>query len=690
TAPTGIGKTEAFLLPLVSRYFLEKKESGIANYNGGVKVLAIYPTKALATDQFDKFKEILSHAGLRVEMFTGDTSKGKRSIILADPPEILITNMDILHYNLRKQRFRQILFSLETVIIDECHTYQGLLGTNLRWVLERLERIVDGECFQIIAASATVANAEEFVSLLARRKVKGCHCNQGRKTDVTHALVTRSLDDSDNPLDLKFSKAKFVALLTSLSLSKVLVFEDSRRGAEELFETIERVLLNVPAENRIRTGVHHAGIPYYNRQKTEKAFKDDQIDLLIATPTMEVGIDIGGIDIIVSNPVPVNRLLQRFGRGGRRGQSCLAVTDLSSDNPINEYYKKNPRSFLGSASPVYFDVNSEKIAFYQVLAAAVDHPIILDENFYKNHEGTIKELIEVSFLEKKPDNSLIATEEARSALKNFNLRGIENSVDIVLIKTGVNAKSAVITSREIPLAIREFHPESTVRIGGQLYLTKKFNLERKIAYVTPFPKTRKRYYTRAVVSREIIPDRSIKPNIEESTPISHLTDVKIINTVSGYTKHEYNRKKILTVDLDEWLRHEIKTRGLIINVAKVLSISGLDYDNDSWHGLAHLILIFAELMIGVRGMSDVEYCIYRDMLLIHENTTGGRGIVMNIQRNLSRIIEKGIENLKGCECSRGCPKCLFLHHCKEKNARISKQGTIKLASDILTALKEIN
>ncbi|MHA2296392.1 MAG: DEAD/DEAH box helicase [Candidatus Hodarchaeales archaeon] len=364
TAPTGAGKTEAFLLPIIARYYSELQESKEIFLLKQVKVLVIYPTKALAADQFGKFQQFLKTGGFTVDIFDGDTSQVKRRKIFASPPTVLITNMDILHYNLRKEDFKQLINNIETVIIDEIHVYESVLGTNLMWILERLERVVNGNYFQVIAASATVANAEEFVSLLVKRPIKGVHCLQGRKTSVVHALVSSSLTNleiyprgSDRSFSFKSALVVSIALSTG---SKVLVFEDSRRGAEELFMHIIKT-----ARGQLKSDVHHAGLSATTRRRTEESLKKGNLQVLVATPTMELGIDIGDIDVIVSSPVPVNRLLQRFGRGGRYGQSCLAITDLSGNSPANEYYRRNPEEFLRSASAVYFDPNSEKVAFYQ-------------------------------------------------------------------------------------------------------------------------------------------------------------------------------------------------------------------------------------------------------------------------------------------------------------------------------------
>ncbi|MFW9991184.1 MAG: DEAD/DEAH box helicase [Candidatus Odinarchaeota archaeon] len=696
TAPTGTGKTEAFLLPVIARYYTELRESGRIVPPKELKVLVIYPTKALAADQHSKFARFLKTGDFRVEVFDGDTSQVQRKKIINDPPTVLITNMDILHYNLRKEEFRHLIRTVETVIIDEVHVYESVLGTNLKWILERLERLVNGQYFQAIAASATVANAEEFVSMLIRRPVRGCHCKQGRRTSVIHALVTRSTSNfqtriSDRLRDNLAIKASFIISLALSTGSKVLVFEDSRRGAEELFMRIQKT-----AFKNLKVSVHHAGLSTQTRRRSEDSFKSGNLQVLIATPTMELGIDIGDIDIIVSSPVPVNRLLQRFGRGGRRGQSCLAVTDLSGNSPVNEYYRRNPEEFLQTPSTVYFDPGSEKIALYHLLAAALDLPLAESEVFTKKHVKLVRLLVEQYLLAEQADGTLAITDSGRETLKSFNLRGIDESVRIVLKKVGMRAKSAgqqysTLTTREKSLAIREFYPGAVVLVGGQAYLSKDYDQLNNRVTVVPFPRTRKQYLTRAKVNRQVVLYRNKK--LLNEVGATYLTDVTIITTVDSYIRIHYGAEEetMRGIDLAEPLVHEMRTRGLVINVAPVLAKGGLMYDYQEWHGLAHLIIAFAGLVIGTRGLQDLDYSIERDQLVIHEKTNGGRGIVRTLQTELATVLEKGLENLIGCNCSidSGCPNCLFLHGCREKNKGLIKEGTEELTK-ILLALLEGN
>ncbi|MHA1968084.1 MAG: DEAD/DEAH box helicase, partial [Candidatus Hodarchaeales archaeon] len=182
-APTGNGKTEAFLLPTLLK--IQKfKECG-------VQLLLVYPMKALAKDQLRKIEEFADILELSVKVFDGDTSHYWRNKIYADPPEILITNPDILHYHLgigrNSSRFQDLLAGLKIVILDEIHSYSGTFGSNMYFILKRLERVVN-QALQFISASATVANADSFVSKLLNRPIKVIECKNGRRGRL-HFLI---------------------------------------------------------------------------------------------------------------------------------------------------------------------------------------------------------------------------------------------------------------------------------------------------------------------------------------------------------------------------------------------------------------------------------------------------------------------------------------------------------------------
>jgi len=154
-APTASGKTEAFLIPVIQRI---KKDAS----DGNVFAIFVYPTKALARDQYPKIQKFAEKIGVNVKVFDGDTKQEERRDIIDNPPQILITNFDVLHYHMWHQtKFSSLLSSTRILITDEAHVYSGIFGTNVHYIIKRLKRICTNK-LQFVAASATLDEAKEF------------------------------------------------------------------------------------------------------------------------------------------------------------------------------------------------------------------------------------------------------------------------------------------------------------------------------------------------------------------------------------------------------------------------------------------------------------------------------------------------------------------------------------------------
>jgi DEAD/DEAH box helicase domain-containing protein len=166
TAPTASGKTEAFCIPILQKIAEEVPRFGSLRTSGeeGGKVSAIfaYPTKALSRDQLPKIAELAEPLGVRVAALDGDTPDKERASISASPPDVIVTNFDVLHYHMmHRTKFSRMVRTARFLVVDEAHVYTGVFGANVHHIIARLERLA-GRKLQIVAASATLPNAQEF------------------------------------------------------------------------------------------------------------------------------------------------------------------------------------------------------------------------------------------------------------------------------------------------------------------------------------------------------------------------------------------------------------------------------------------------------------------------------------------------------------------------------------------------
>ena len=150
-APTASGKTEAFLIPIIQKI---KNE----NLSGKISALFVYPTKSLARDQYPKIVAFAEKMDIKVSVFDGDTKQAERAEVLEEPPHIVVTNFDILHYHMMYHtKFASLLNSVKFLVVDEAHVYSGIFGSNLHYIIKRLNMLSNK--IQFVAASATLDNA---------------------------------------------------------------------------------------------------------------------------------------------------------------------------------------------------------------------------------------------------------------------------------------------------------------------------------------------------------------------------------------------------------------------------------------------------------------------------------------------------------------------------------------------------
>lgn len=308
-APTGSGKTEAALLPLIDRMVQDEARQGIS-------LLYITPLRALNRDLLKRLQVWSAKLGFSVEVRHGDTPTAARRRMAGRPPDLLITTPETLQAILPGKRMRAHLSHVKAVVIDEIHELAGdRRGVQLTVGLERLEE-VRPHGFQRVGLSATVGNPDEIAQFLggSGRPVRIVQIPLSK--DIRYKIEYPPPGEEDQELARQLyttpEAAARLALVSDLveAHDSTLIFVNSRVNAEMLgskFNMMDQKIM-----------VHHGSLPKEERVRAEEAFKAREIKGLVCTSTLELGIDIGSVDLVVQymSPRQVNSLVQRVGRSG--------------------------------------------------------------------------------------------------------------------------------------------------------------------------------------------------------------------------------------------------------------------------------------------------------------------------------------------------------------------------------------
>ena len=310
-APTGSGKTEAVLLPVFSSFLHQEDKGGIA-------ILYVTPLRALNRDMVRRLSFWARNLGVSVEVRHGDTEIKIRRRQALRPPNMLVTTPETLQAILPGNRIRQHLSHVRYVLIDEVHELAAdKRGAQLIVALERLLEITGGE-FQRIGLSATISNQSEIARFVAGPgrsiEVVEVRLPKGYQYSVEFPVPTDS--DYDVAPKLRTTPEATARVRRMLDLVKshksTLIFVNSRTNAEMLGNRFNQLTSDV--------AVHHGSLSRDERALIEDDFKANRLKAIVCTSTLELGIDIGSVDLVIQymSPRQVCSLIQRVGRSGHR------------------------------------------------------------------------------------------------------------------------------------------------------------------------------------------------------------------------------------------------------------------------------------------------------------------------------------------------------------------------------------
>ena len=543
TTPTASGKSFIYIFSVLER--LVK--------NPNTRALVIFPLKALARDQYIKIKSIIEELGLdiSVSVYDGDTPQEERQDIKQSPPNFLITTPDMLNVSIIPYHTSWNWFyeNLEFVVLDEVHTYRGILGSHVANIIKRLKRVINyyrTKKTTFIMNSATIYNPAKFASKLIGEEVYEIS-NNGAGSPEREIKIFRKLKTSDI--------AQFIADLVEQDISTI-AFVDSRKETELLTLRIKEILQKRGREDLVdKVSPYRSGYTPEERREIEFKIMTRNVLAVISTSALELGIDIGELDccVLVGYPGTLAQVWQRFGRAGRRDRKAYNIL-FPKRNALDQYFVKNPE---------------------ELFKRKMEEPVINPENEYilkKHLPFMAKELpIKISELtEKEKEVARVLYKERVLEFKNqklyakrqlpFSIRSAGDTYIIVDIFR--NKKIGTIPDE---LVIYETHPGAIYIHNGERYLVESINEEEKTVYVA---KTSNTFIT------EPLKESNIQIlSIQESKKIKNIElfygKVNVQTYVVGYSVRDFeNGEKLqdFVFSSEEKLSREFETEAFWFTV----------------------------------------------------------------------------------------------------------------------------
>ena len=657
-AGTGTGKTEAFLIPIIEDVLSEPFE--------GTRALLIYPTKALARDQLSRMNYYLSpFFGLRAMTLDGDTPDRIRRSIYEYPPQILLTNPDMIHFSLQySSEFKELVSRARYVVLDDMHVYSGIFGSHVHYVLRRLKRFLRGEVV-FIGSSATLGNPREFASKLFGVEVDVVSGGISRRGRIIHVLVSPKGKS-------KLAEALFLLRLCIREGLKTLLFVDSHRLAELIKLLARREGLEVE--------VHRAGLRPEERERIERKFKRGDLLCVVATPTLELGIDIGDLEVVILYNVPAtfSRYIQRTGRVGRRGQTSYVFTILG-DDPISSYYSRNPEEFFSrKPDPIFIDPENEEVMSVHLIAMARDSPYKPSE-LSKREREVVNVLIRRGLLRLTRRGYVRVTRAGIEWLKpRQNLRGIGDVVSIV------TTEGRKIGEREMPMALKELHPEAIYLHGGTPYLV--VDLKGNRAIVRRIPRdlpvvTSPLFYTMPSEGRELSSRRVL--GIEAT-----YLELTILDVVYGYVAKRFPTMELLSERVfDREYTYEFKTKGVLVQLPPMAEWDTMS-NAEAFHAIEHALISAAQVVVGVSPTDLGGISFPSGHIYIYDSYPGGSGASLALFRNLEEAFRVAYDIVSKCRCYDGCPRCIYSPYCGNNNKILSRRRASTILERLLAGRLE--
>jgi DEAD/DEAH box helicase domain-containing protein len=662
TTGTASGKSLAYLLPVVQAVLED----------ASTRALLLFPTKALGHDQLRGLAGIidrLSGAGApRIEagVYDGDTPPAERQR-LRDRANLVLTNPDMLHAALLpshgRQGYAHLFRNVRYVVIDELHAYRGAFGAHFANLMRRLFRVCrhHGSNPQLLCSSATIANARAHAETLCGRPFRLIDRDGSPSAGKRIHFWRPPLGAGEVRKPVVGELSELVPYLVE-KRHRTIAFCRSRKETEIVLKQSRERLASVAGhdEGYLLAG-YRGGYTPEERRKVERQLAGGDLLGVVSTNALELGIDIGALEVVVQGGFPGTRasFWQQLGRAGRRRELAHAIVVLAV-SPTDQYIAENPDWLTGQAAEhAVVDPDNLAIQLAHVRAAAAELPLSLDD------AAAFPDLGEIVAV-------LAEAGEARSVLGSWHWAGGPFPAGDVSLrnvhkdrfKLVDRGTGRTITEMDRPQVYREAHPRAVYLHDGTEYQVEKLDL---VAHVATVVEVQQNFYTQPDVRTtiEVLLAQEDRPL---GVTAAHFGDVRVDDAVVGYKMLEFGTHQNLGYEqLHEHLRLVLETEASWITVPEaVLGVLGGER-LDALAGMVHALSACARLRTmaessDLRGTSfhftDDATGRTATALVCHDCHPGGLGYAAKAYEHLPAVLDDAIALVEGCSCRRGCPACV--------------------------------
>ncbi len=672
--PTASGKSLIYHLPVIDQ----------VTRNTNNRALYLYPLKALAQDQLQTLNSLLSMAvGNRVDaaIYDGDTNAYRRQKIRKQPPQILVTNPEMLHLSLLPfhEKWETFWAGLKYVVVDEVHTYRGVLGSHMSQVFRRLLRICNHYGARPVFAftSATVSNPMQLCQNLTGLSVR-CVDVSGAPKGKRHLVFLDPQQENPARTTIQLLKAALVREL------RTIVYTKSRKYAELI------ALWSQHQAGRFapRISAYRAGFLPEERRQIEARLTTGDLLAVVTTSALELGIDIGDLDlcILVGYPGSMVSTWQRGGRVGRSGQDS-AIIMVASEDALDQYFLKNPEDFL-QRPPESAVLNPDNpiIVAPHLECAASELPLSVGDPLLAGPGGCqgIDVLMRKKRIFLSADGALYHSRR-KYPHRHVDLRGAGERYKIHLAET-----KEQIGEVDGVRAFRETHPGAVYLHQGRAYSVLELDLVKHVAVVQP---CKRGLHTRVRSDKDI----ELMSVIDSRTvfgAMAYVGKVKVTDQVIGYDEIQTRTGKIIQrkdLDLPPQI---IDTEGAWFifpdNIRNRVQRRELDF-RGGLHALEHVAIGILPLLVmvdrnDVGGFSTLFHeQTHGASVFIYDGIAGGLGTGHSIFKRAEALFEQSLATIESCDCDFGCPSCVHSPKCGSGNHPIDKSAAVQILKETIAA-----